>query len=813
MKSLPINEVLTDIHQGLHEQGSVVLQAPTGAGKTTRVPLSLLDKAPEGTGQIVVVEPRRLAARLAAHHVAQLRGEPVGHSVGYTVRFDRKCGPNTRIRYSTAGVVVRELARDPTLAPVSVLVFDEFHERHLEDDLLVAWAQRLKTTSRPDLQIIVMSATLNPEPLAQALNAVIVRSQGRSFPVAIDHATSRDKSPLHVQVAGTLRQALEADDTGDVLIFLPGLATIRRCQNACRQILKDTNTHGVMLHGSQSPEESRAALRPAPKGQRKVLFATNIAESSVTLDGVTTVIDTGLHKVAESSPWTGLTQLTEAPIPQDSAIQRAGRAGRTSPGRCVRLFTEADFQRRPGALSPEVHRVDLTATVLLLATFDVGHANTLPWLEVPQTERWSAAQRLLLDLGALDDAGVITPLGNELARLPLHPRLARLVWATHEAGLPKLGACAAALLDADIRPADTTDDHLCDVQALMDGPALSGALRKRVQQSQSQIVRMLPSAVDVQGADPDETLRKAFLGAFPDRLARRLGTRHDEWAMVGGITARLSPQSGVRNATFAVALRASGGDRPFIQLASTVEPDWILELPNAEADLEEGVEVHWDKKAERVQAERVVRWRKVPLERKSVPARGVPEATALLVRQVQSAGLGRFLDVKRLNEYRNRRRVAHEADSTVPLLDAEVIEAQLVALCEGCASLKDVANQDLMSLLENTLDWKQQKRLNALTPHRVPLASGRSAAVLYVDEGPPRVRAKIQHFLGMQDGPRLGQGRIPVLLELLAPNQRPAQVTDDLRGFWERTWPQVRKELRGRYPKHKWPEDPTKDTS
>jgi len=771
-----------------------------------------MERRPEASKQIVVLEPRRLAARLAAGHVADLCQQPVGESVGYTVRFENRCGPNTRIRYCTAGVLVRRIGDDPSLSNIGVLVFDEFHERHLDDDFVLAWARHLRQTTRPDLQIIVMSATLDPDPIAESLNAAIVRSEGRSYPIEIEHEARPDTSPLHVQVAGAVRTELAREGTQNVLVFLPGLAAIRRCESACKNALREHNARSMILHGSQSPEEARKALRPGPAGTRTVYLSTNIAESSVTLDGITTVIDSGLHKVALSSPWTGLTQLEETAIPKDSAVQRAGRAGRTGPGRCVRLFTAADLEQRPTALSPEVQRVDLASLGLLLRRLQIADQD-IPWLDAPQSARWQAATQLLLDLGAMNAEGQLTDVGRAMAALPLHPRLARLVWAMHTDGHGRQGSQAAAVLDANIPGSETTDDILCDVWESMALHSASAAVRKSVKRSADQIRRALPTANNAASEDAEECLRRALLLSFPDRLARRLGPKRNEWALVGGVTASLSPRSGLRTAQYAVAVRASGGSRPRIEVASAVEPDWILELPNAEADLSETVDARWDKKAERVVAERTLRWRNLPLERTDVSPRGLPEAAEVLVRQVEMAGLGRFADADRLAEYRNRRRVAHTADDTIPALDDAAIRAQLLALCEGCVSLKEVSQQDLMATLENALTYAQKTQLNRLAPLRVNLASGSSAVVRYVDDGPPRIRARLQQFLGMADGPRLANGRVPVLLELLAPNQRPVQLTDDLRGFWERTWPQVRKELRGRYPKHKWPEDPVNGDS
>ena len=797
MKPLPVDAVLPELLGALARAGAVVLQAPTGSGKTTRVPPALLDAGIEG--EIVVLEPRRLAARLAAEHVARERGEAVGETVGYTVRFDDRRGPRTRLRYVTTGVLLRGLPERPDLRGIGALVFDELHERHLDDDLLLAWARRLRATSRPDLRIVAMSATLDPAPVAAFLGAEVVRSEGRTFPVTIEHAARLDTRPLSAQVASTVRRIVEEGLDGDVLVFLPGVDAIERCRSACRAVAEEARLELVALHGSMSPEATRAALVPRPI--RKVILATNVAESSVTLEGVAAVIDSGLHKVMRSSPWTGLSHLREEPVPRDSAEQRAGRAGRTRPGRCLRLYVESDLRSRPACLDPEVRRADLAPASLLLAALE---AEGLTWLDAPQEAAWTSARALLVALGALDARG-LTPPGRALLTLPLHPRLGVLLREATRLGHADAGALAAALLAEDVRLPDGLPESDSDVLALMAAfreRRLDAALRDRVARAAKDLgARGPPRGTWEEG----DAVRRALLFALADRVARRKD--RESFALVGGREVRLDRRSTVREARFVVAIDAEGGQHPLVRLCSAVEPDWLLDLPGD--DLTEEVEVRWDEAAERVEASRTLRWRGLVLDASKVPSRGLAETTALLRRQARIAGAGRFADMDAVAQLRDRRRFAHSVDPSVPTLDDEAILATLDALCEGAAGFRDLKDANLIAAL--SLDAKTRRRLDQLAPERVPLASGRHARVRYLPEGRPRVAAPVQHFFGMTDGPRLGDGRVPALLELLAPSGRPVQLTDDLAGFWVRTWPEVRRELRGRYPRHKWPEDPPRN--
>jgi ATP-dependent helicase HrpB len=762
------------------------------------------------TGRIVVLEPRRLAATLAGRYVAQEVGCTLGQEVGYTVRFENKSHAQTRVRFVTTGVLLRQLQSTPNLDHISTLVFDEFHERHLEDDLLLAWAQRLRKSTRPDLKVLVMSATLDPTRVAEFLDAEVVSSKGRDFPVEIEWQTRRDDRPMAKQVAGALRECVQKGLQGDVLVFLDGVAEIEKCKRSCAAIAREFKLDLTPLHGRLSPQETQRALAQRKAPIRKVLLSTNVAESSVTLDGVTTVIDSGLHKVLRCSPWSGLNALTSEPIPRSSADQRAGRAGRTAPGRCIRLYTQSDYARRPAQLNPELQRADIAGTVLSLAQLGIEEHSQLQWLDAPEIARWDAARELLTQLGAVDEGGGLTPLGALMAALPLHPRLSCLSVRAAQSGLPEDGALAAALLSEGVRLPDDAGYGDSDLELLMERSRkkqLPPNLGRRVARVAQDLQRPLKECSTAQTPEPF-ALAKALLFAFSDRVARRRDNDSKRWQLIGRKDGRLDDRSVVSQAQWLVALEATEHPHILVRLAAAIEPDWLLELPGAEQALSEQLEVSWNAQSERVEATDSTRFNGLLLDQRNVTAKGSEECIALLQKQIRVAGLARFLDVKALNVLMARRQLAHSVDPSIANLNEANIWTHLDELCEHAQSFKDLQRSEPLAALTHQLDWQARKRLDALAPERVLLAGGRHARVKYSPGQKPKISAKIQHFFGMAEGPKLGGGQVPVLIELLAPNQRPAQLTDDLAGFWERTWPEVRKELRGRYPKHKWPEDP-----
>jgi ATP-dependent helicase HrpB len=603
---LPIDDCLPAIADAVAARGAAVVEAPPGAGKTTRVPRALLDRGPRG-GEIWVLEPRRLPARLAATRVASELGERVGETVGYSVRFDEAAGPRTRLRFMTEGLFLRRMLAAPRLPGVSAVVVDELHERHVATDLALAWLRRLRERERPDLAVVAMSATLDADPIAEFLGGDVVRSEGRMFDVALDHLPAPDDRPLAAQVAGAVRRVLRDEKDGDLLVFLPGAGEIKRAQAALAEVPGIAGFAVLPLHGEMPLEDQARAVRPGDR--RKIILSTNVAESSVTIEGVTAVIDSGLARMAAHSPWTGLPTLAIAKISQAAATQRAGRAGRTRPGRALRLYTRHDFEQRPRETEPEIARADLTEVALVLATLGVGDADALAWLDPPPATAWGVARDLLARLGAVDRDGRLTDVGRRMSRLSVHPRLARLVVEGETRGVGAAASLAAALIaERDIRQGTrasfgggapgAASDRGADVLDLVDlfqqaaearfRPDILRRLeldRRATEEVDRARRQLVGGDVRAGSAADDQALRLAILSAFPDRVARRREPRARTVVLAAGGAAELAYEA---NGEWLVAVdaeersQARGGKAGRavveVRLGSTIEPEWLLEL-------------------------------------------------------------------------------------------------------------------------------------------------------------------------------------------------------------------------------------------
>ncbi len=777
MFKLPIDEILPEIRQSLQRCPNLVIEAPPGAGKTTRVPPALLVL----TGrQIVVLEPRRIAARMAARRVAEELGERVGETVGFQVRFEDVTGPKTRIRFVTEGVLNRKLLSDPTLADTGAVLLDEFHERHLDGDLALALLKRLQGATRPDLKLVVMSATIEAGPVAKYLHdCPILRSEGRLFPLDIVH-TPYSAQPLEELVAGAVEKLVEDRQTGDILVFLPGAAEIRKATRACEVIARRCNLMLVALHGDLSTSEQDRAVAPAPK--RKVILSTNVAESSVTIEGVTAVIDSGLARVASDSPWTGLPTLQVCRISKASAAQRAGRAGRTGPGRVIRLYTSEDFHRRPDHDKPEILRRELSQVCLDLRVLGVGNPLNLDWLEAPPEAAVSTAEAVLELLGARGQTA------RKMAQYPLHPRLAKLVMEAVARGVGEDGCGVAALLGSGAR------GEMSDVIGLLDSD-----WDPRTRQHYEQIRRMVrPPRQTKRELDP---LMKAVLTAFPDRVGRR--RRDDKAMLASGATAVLA--DAVHTSEFFVAVDIEDRSEkalPLIRLTSPIKADWLLDLFPERVRERESVE--WNRVAERVEAVSALVYDELVIDESRGGALGSELASSMLFERALEAGVERFVDAEELHALLARIEFASEHAA----IKKPDVEAALRELCLGLksfAELKSIAGAGLLRLLEQRANVRL---LNSVAPARIGLPSGRQATVHYDSNKPPWVASRLQDFFGLQDTPRVGNGKVQLVVHLLAPNHRPVQMTSDLAGFWQRLYPQVRRELSRRYPKHAWPENP-----
>lgn len=825
MLELPIDAVLADVREALACSARLVLEAPPGAGKTTRVPWDLA-RAAWCPGRVLVSEPRRIAARLAARRVCEERGFRLGAEVGYQVRFEDVTSRETRVVYLTEGILLRRLVEDPLLAGVDCVILDELHERSLDADLCLALLERLQREHRPDLRILAMSATLNAEEVASYLHGCpTVRSEGRSYPIELRHAPRPDERPLEKQVRSAVREALQ---DGNVLVFLPGAAEIRRCQEALTDL---GGAKVLVLHGDLPLKDQVRAV--TPDGTRRVVLATNVAESSVTIPDVATVIDSGLARVARHSPWSGLRSLELEEISQARAAQRAGRAGRTRAGLAVRLYTAGNHSARRRQDPPAIEREDLSGALLCLAASEGATPDALRWLTPPPRGAWQAAVSLLECLDALRD-GRLTEIGRRMLQFPLHPRLARLLVEGEHRGCAERACLAAALLaERDIRHesrtpwssarprhGETGDSDLDDMADRFHEAAAEGfsaaALRRldldpsatrAVDATYHQLRRQVRDRS--QAPESDESLARCLLAAFNDRVAQRRGTGR-ELLLCGGATAVLAETSVVHRAPWLVALAA---DRPrgksgaaLVRIASRIEPDWLLDAFADRIELDDLLAL--DSTGERVERTTRMRFGRLVLDESRTRAEPSSESAELLCKAARAKG-GTFSDpgdaLARLTA-----RLELLLTHGLVRLDTSPVDLADESLrlgCEQVTSLAELAKLDMAALALATLPEGTSRTLREHAPERIRLPSGRELPVHYERGKAPWIQSRLQDFFGMIEAPSICLGRIPLLLHLLAPNQRPVQVTTDLAGFWQKHYPALRRELMRRYPRHSWPED------
>ena len=769
--ALPIDDVLPAILHEFRERRNVVIEAPPGAGKTTRVPPALLGF----DGEVLVLQPRRIAARMAARRVSDELGERVGETCGYQVRFEEVASARTRIRFMTEGVLTRRLLTDPQLHGVGTVLLDEFHERHLEADVALALLRRLQRTTRRELRIGVMSATLNAAPIAAYLESNVVRSEGRMFTVDVKYS-GHSGAPLEQQVASAV-SGLE----GDVLVFLPGAAEIRRASRECEGLARASGRLLLPLHGDLPPEEQDRAVQPAERP--KIILSTNVAESSITIDGVTAVVDSGLARIATDSAATGLPTLEVRRISKASAIQRAGRAGRTRAGRAVRLYSEEDFLRRPETDIPEIGRRELSQIVLELRAMGV---RDVPWLDEPPVEAWEAAVSLLDRLGADEHA-------REMARYPLHPRLARLIVEARRRNVATEACRMAAMLSAGERSDSVELLH-----------AASAAMSGKTEQVEKQIRRIVRPAKDT-GSDDD--IRIAVLTAYPDRVVRRQTPRT-------GQLCNSRPVQFASDWTSELCVAAEIEERreagmALIRLACAIQPEWLLDLyPDRIRERNEAV---WNRSAERVEAVSALLYEEIVIDESRGGTPDAEETARVLSQRALDAGVQRFVDVEALDSFLARVAFASQHSPEIRELTQADVDDALRDLCTGLRSFKELegaaADGGVLTALRLKLGPNGERLLNEVAPERLSLRA-RQVKVNYVQGQAPWIASRLQDFFGLTQTPAVGRGRVPVVVHLLAPNQRPVQQTSDLAGFWERLYPQVRRELCRRYPKHAWPEKP-----
>ncbi len=800
----------------------LVLEAPPGAGKTTQVPLALLGQAWLEGNKILMLEPRRIAARAAAQFMSRQLGEEVGQTVGYRIRFESKVSAATRVEVVTEGILTRLIQDDPELTGIGAILFDEFHERHLAGDLGAALALDVQATLRPELRIVVMSATLDGERIAQWLDAPRISSPGRSFPVRIEYPPARTQESVEHHLARIARQALEEND-GDVLAFLPGRREIARADAVLAQTLQRDDVEVVELHGELSLAEQQSALSPAEPGMRRIVLATNVAESSVTLPGIRSVVDSGLAREPRFDPNSGFTRLETVTISQASADQRTGRAGRVAEGTAYRLWPQS--KRLDPARTAEIAQAELSGLALELAAWGVTATSSagLPWLDAPPSGALAQARELLATLGALDASGRITMLGRRMLELGATPRLGAAAMRA-PAELHALVADLLALMEArsPLRGEQArSDDFRARVTALhawrdrrtagARGGADAGALAA-IEQASKGWRRRLDIRTAASGVPDSHAVGDLLLHAFPDRVARRDDNNPLRYTLANGRGARLHENTALHGEPWLVALDLRFEARDSLILAAAPLDPRVLERDYATQFRRERV-LRWNDERNAVEAFEEQRYAAIVLSRRSVPVQPEDALPALLA-AIRAKGL----DVLPWSENARRLRARMQAlrvwmpELGLPdiaddaLLDT--LESWLGPYLNGKRRLDALSAEELSQALAALFDYEQRRTLDAQAPESLTVPSGMTRRIEYVAGEPPVLALKLQELFGLADTPRVGGGRIPVTLHLLSPAGRPIQVTQDLKGFWERTYPEVKKELKGRYPRHPWPDDP-----
>lgn len=829
LPELPISAVLPALRTALDAHASAVLEAPPGAGKTTLVPLALLDAAWLKGRRIVMLEPRRLAARAAATRMAALCNEPVGATVGYKIRFERKLSAATRIEVVTEGMLARRLQGDPELADVGLVIFDEFHERHLTSDLALALTLDVCRGLRPDLRVLVMSATLDGAAVAQLLTRArgsetpVLRSEGRSFPVDIRYTPAPASDPLGSAAAARTLAAM-AEHPGDALVFLPGAREIRRAQTWLAQRASgDIAVH--ILHGDAPVAAQDAALRPGTS--RKIILATPIAETSLTIEGVRIVVDSGYARVPAFDPNSGMTRLDTVRISKASAAQRAGRAGRTSAGVCYRLWSETVQHGLVAHTRAEILQADLAPLVLELAAWGIGDATqaaALPWLDAPPAPAYAQAQALLRDLHALNADGRISEIGTRMGELPLHPRLARMLYAAPRADLALACDLAALIAERDIFRGgvrhvdmDARIDALWAFRAGAERASVGadGDACRQVERASAQWRRALGAGETSAASVLTPFVIGALLAhAYPDRIGKRRDTGTGRYLLANGRGAVLPAEAAHWRAEYIVVPEldaGAAGDATILRAAACAEADVRALFAD---DIARGEVVAWDPRAGAVVAQRQERLGALVLSAAELTDAEPTALAAAMASGVRALGIAALPWTDAAQDLRARvaflrRALPEEAwpDWSDAALTA-TLDTWLAPYLAGMTRASHLARLDLAGILAAQLDHRQRTRLESGAPTHIGLPSGVRVRLRYDAGDIPVLAVKLQSLFGCSETPRIAFGAVAVLVHVLSPAQRPIQVTQDLRGFWTRTYAEVKKELKGRYPRHPWPDDP-----
>ena len=805
LTSLPIDAVLDDLAAVLARRSTAVLVAPPGAGKTTRVPLALLDEPWVGNGKIIVLEPRRIAARASAERMAQTLGERVGETVGYRVRFGAKVSRATRIEVVTEGIFAQQILNDPELNGVAAVLFDEFHERSLDADLGLALARDVQTGLREDLRILVMSATLDGARVAALLgDAPVIESEGRAYPVETRYLGRKPDAPLERQMADAIATALRAD-AGSVLAFLPGAAEIRRTQTMLEERVHDAGVDIVPLFGALDASVQDRAIAPAPKGRRKVVLATSIAETSLTIDGVRIVVDSGLARVPRYEPDIGLTRLETVRASRAAVDQRRGRAGRTTPGICYRLWDEPQTVSLPAYTTPEILAADLSSLVLDLAQWGVRDPGTLAFLDPPPGPSLKEARDLLRQLGALDDDGRITAEGQALRALALPPRLARMIVDAVPLGAAQEAADIAAILTERGLGGDSVDLDARLDQFRRDRSQRASSAKQLAKRWAGQV-----SSSRSQGGGELSSTGALLALAFPDRIAKNRG--NGSFVLANGRGAAMDQAAALARAPYIAVGELTGtAARGRILLAAPITQ---AEIETRFADeIESADDVWFDKDAMALRGRRRKRLHAITLAEAALQISPSEDGAKIFAEGLVAAGLDRLPWSKALTQWRGRVMFlrAAEGNAWPDLSDAGLAataDAWLAPALFDKTSLKDFSAGDLSEALMALLPWELRTRLDREAPTHFEAPTGSMLPIDYEAEQGPTIAVRLQELFGLKVHPAVAKGKVPLVLELLSPAHRPVQVTRDLPGFWRGSYAAVRADLRGRYPRHPWPEDP-----
>jgi ATP-dependent helicase HrpB len=822
---LPISEVLPPLQAALESRDEVILEAPPGSGKTTIVPLALMDQDWLGYGKILVLEPRRLAARAAASRMAELLGETVGQTVGYRMRLDTRVSNRTKIEVITEGILTRMLQEDPSLEDVGLVIFDEFHERSLDADLGLAFCLKGREIFREEnpLKILVMSATLDSDELARILdNAPVVRGEGRSYPVELHYeGAGKPRDRIVDRVVKTTLKALDVHPKSSFLVFLPGQGEIAQCNQKLADAFADTRSNDIELRplfGNLSIEEQRAAIAPVTRpGHRKIVIATNIAETSLTIEDVDVVVDGGLVREPVYDPATGMTRLHTNRISRSSSIQRAGRAGRMRPGNCYRLWSEEQQGQLAGHSDPEILSADLASVALQLFRWGIDNPSELLWLDQPPPAPFNQALDLLREFGAIerdDDRHRLTLLGEQMAALPVHPRLAHLLIEGAKFGAMDVAANLAAVLSDRDPFGQETPDMSIRIDILSGITACPGRHRGWARRT-SELARQFRSQVDSLGIKKDSNVRDddAVLGyliacAYPDRIARK---RHGGgFQLANGRTANFAAQHYLAKSRWLAVAEVGGVARrkgDMIRSAAVLDERLFGSVLQHQVVRESFVE--WDKREKRFVAETRESIGALVLKRNRMDDIPLEAKRSALLSMVRARGLPWTPE---LLQWQARVMLVRESvDGALPSVSDEDLTASLDEwlgpYLDPINSMADLTRLDIASILQHRLTFEQQREIDRLVPVRLEVPSGSSYRIDYTQH-PPVLAVKLQEMFGCEETPAVLDGRIPLVVHLLSPAGRPLQITQDLAGFWRTTYETVKKEMKGRYPKHPWPDDP-----